>query len=68
MTPNGIFPGVGSFVFLLDNFLVYHYAQAGPLGQGGVAVHKREILLIVHKVQYAAPHIVMDSNPTLYRT
>ena len=62
MLPDRVFPVVGRLVLLHDQFPVHFHAQTGQPGQCRIAVHKGEIVLIVHIVQNTCPHIVVDAH------
>lgn len=65
MSPDGVFPGMGSFIFLDDQLLIHIHAKAGKTGQICVAIRKFEIFLIMHIVQHGFAHVIMDAHALL---
>jgi len=57
MVPNRIFPVVGIFVFLNDQFFVYFHAETGQFGQRHKAIGECEVFLIFDIIQNAFSYI-----------
>ena len=63
--PNGVFPVVGSFIFLDNELAVYLNAKSGKLGKLDVSVDEFEVVLIGNVVEDALAHVIVNTYALL---